>query len=152
MQGIELSIAGAVASPGIQDSVLRAPRIPRELPGREEKNRLMLASTLAKFCILLGGAGGSSVHVAMGTLASVSDIAPLFCDRAPSTLRRHISGWKRWLQFCGALDWNAASPSLTQVVDFAKSLSEGVRSDRGRKRLAQATQKTLNGLGLGFRA
>ena len=149
MQGMELAFAGAVVSPGVQDSVLRAPKIPHELPGaaagesclrdHEKQDRLMLASTLAKFCIHLGGAEGSSVLVAMGTCVSVNDIAPLFCDRAPSTLRRHISGWKRWLQFCSALEWSAASPSLTQVVDFVKSLSEGVRSDRGRLRAKSAS-------------
>ena len=102
-----------------------------------------LASTLAKFCLCLalGCIEGSGVLHAMGARVCVDDIAPLFCDRAPSpsTLRRHISGWKRWISFCAMVEWSAACPSLTQLVDFMKSLSEGVRADRGSGRARSAS-------------
>ena len=61
-------------------------------------------------------------------------LLPLFLDRAPATLRRHLSGWRAWLSFCASATWPACRPSLSQMLDFLASLSEGAVSDRGRRR------------------
>ena len=62
------------------------------------------------------------------------DLGPLFLDRAPATLRRHLSGWRAWLSFCASAAWPACRPSLSQMLDFLASLSEGAITDRGRRR------------------
>ena len=61
-------------------------------------------------------------------------ILPLFLDRARATLRRHLSGWRAWLAFCTGAAWPACRPSLSQILDFLASLSEGAITDRGRRR------------------
>ena len=50
------------------------------------------------------------------SLETASDAAllPLFLDRAPATLRRHLGGWRLWIGFCASQGWRAGSPSLSQ--------------------------------------
>ena len=62
------------------------------------------------------------------------DLGPLFLDRAPATLRRHLSGWRAWLSFCASAAWPACRPSLSQMLDFLASLAEGSITERGRRR------------------
>ena len=55
----------------------------------------------------------------------------LFADRAPSTLRRHLSGWRRWILFCSASGISAGLPECRHIVDYLDALAEGASSNRG---------------------
>ena len=68
----------------------------------------------------------------------LQSLKPLFLDRAPSTLKRHLCGWKLWVSFCLTLDCRAGCPSLCQLLDFLDALSEGSFTDRGRQRKRSA--------------
>ena len=74
------------------------------------------------------------------SLESATDAAllPLFLDRAPATLKRHLGGWRLWIGFCASQGWRTGSPSLSQVLDFTVSLIEGCKSNRGRGRRRSA--------------
>ena len=61
----------------------------------------------------------------------------LFEDRAASTLRKHLSGWRRWMEFCFPLGWSVGAPSLAQVLDFLEALASGACMDRGKGRVSQ---------------
>ena len=65
-------------------------------------------------------------------------LLPLFMDRAPSTLRRHLSGWRQWLCFCANASWSPGGPNLPQLLDFLASLAEGSLTDRGQRRKKSA--------------
>ena len=65
-------------------------------------------------------------------------LAFLFKDRAPSTLKKHLSGWRRWLIFCRASGVQAGRPSCPDVLDFLEALAEGASSDRGARRSGAA--------------
>ena len=65
-------------------------------------------------------------------------LLPLFLDRAVSTLKRHLVGWRAWSNFCVTLGWSAGSPSLQQLLDFLQCLVDGSRSDRGPARRRSA--------------
>ena len=73
-------------------------------------------------------------------------LKPLFLDRAPSTLKRHLCGWKLWVSFCLTLDCRPGCPSLCQLLDFLDALSEGSFTDRGRQRKRSALS-VLSGMG-----
>ena len=67
----------------------------------------------------------------------VQRLKPLFLDRAPSTLKKHLCGWKLWVSFCAPLFWRPGCPSLPQLLDFLDARSEvvlqteaGAASDR----------------------
>ena len=49
---------------------------------------------------------------------------------ASSTLRRHLSGWRRWSSFAVTAGWNAGSPSCGQFCDFLHVLLEAACEDR----------------------
>ena len=68
----------------------------------------------------------------------VQKLKPLFLDRAPSTLKKHLCGWKLWVSFCAPLRWRPDCPSLPQLLDFLDALSEGCFADRGRQRKRSA--------------
>ena len=61
-------------------------------------------------------------------------LEPLFLDRAPSRLKKHLRGWKLWVSFCAPLKWRPGSPSLPELLDCLYSLSQGCFADRGRQR------------------
>ncbi|OLQ06361.1 hypothetical protein AK812_SmicGene10361 [Symbiodinium microadriaticum] len=73
-------------------------------------------------------------------------LKPLFLDRAPSTLKRHLCGWKLWVSFCLTLDCRPGCPSLCQLLDFLDALSEGSFTERGRQRKRSALS-VLSGMG-----
>ena len=62
----------------------------------------------------------------------------IFKDRAPSTLRKHLSGWRRWLQFCRASGVQPGCPACPGVGDFLEALPEGASCDRGSRRSGAA--------------
>ena len=63
----------------------------------------------------------------------------LVSDRAPSTLKKHLCGWRRWLDFCKGAAISAGYPSCWEVVEFLGALAEGAHTDRGSGRVANAT-------------
>ena len=63
----------------------------------------------------------------------------LVSDRAPSTLKKHLCGWRRWLDFCKGAAVSAGYPSCWEVVEFLGALAEGAHTDRGSGRVANAT-------------
>ena len=65
-------------------------------------------------------------------------LLPLFLDRAVSTLKRHLVGWRTWSNFCMTLGWSAGSPFLQQLLDFLQCLVDGSLSDRGKSRRRSA--------------
>ena len=62
----------------------------------------------------------------------------LFDDRAPATLKKHFTCWQRWASFCSTAGWNAADPTLPQLLDFLHGLSSGACLDRGKCRISSA--------------
>ena len=63
----------------------------------------------------------------------IERLQPLCLDRAPATLRRHLSGWRAWLLFCASAAWPACRPSLSQMLDFLASLAQGSITNRRRR-------------------
>ena len=49
---------------------------------------------------------------------------------ASSTLRRHLSGWRRWSSFARTSGWDAGQPSCSQFCDFLYVLVEAADEDR----------------------
>ena len=85
----------------------------------------------------------NAVHEESQLLAATSGwevqrLKPLFLDRAPSTLKKHLCGWKLWVSLCAPLRWCPGCPSLPQLLDFLDALSEGCFGDRGRQRKRSA--------------
>ena len=66
------------------------------------------------------------------------DLLRLFSDRAPSTLKRHLSGCRAWVSFCACLGWRTGPPKVSQLLDFPRGLAEGAALDRGKGRVASA--------------
>ena len=62
----------------------------------------------------------------------------LFLDRAPSTLRRHLSGWRLWVAFCSIHDLQPGAPPISALLDFLESLGVGALEDRGNARQRNA--------------
>eukprot|EP00435_Cladocopium_sp_Y103_P037719 s307_g10.t1 len=52
--------------------------------------------------------------------AGKEQLKNLFLDRAPATLRKHISGWRLWLAYCVAHGWRPGAPSLQEFLDFVE--------------------------------
>ena len=102
----------------------------------ESQDRLRLAHSW------VGQAKGlakvSAVFLGMDGRVREDDLLRLFLDRAPSTLKRHLSGWRAWASFCTCMDWQAGAPKLAQLMDFLRGLAEGAALDRGRGRVASA--------------
>lgn len=143
----------AVAMPGnvttVQDAQVDALRVvglppragkftvPVEQSARsaEDSERTRLAGLWAGFARTLAPSSASACD--FSNLPQLS-LQRLFLDRAPSTLRRHLSGWRLWVAFCSLHNWQPGSPSMPALLDFLDSLSVGARQDRGacRKRNA----------------
>ena len=72
--------------------------------------------------------------------ASLPDDALLhaFEDRAPTTLKEHHQGWRRWTCYCLVASVNCATPSLAEVANFLDGLAVGSFLDRGQKRRGSA--------------
>ena len=87
-----------------------------------------LARAVAKHSLVLSALEG----------VEVEDIAFLFGDRAPGTLRKHLSGWRRWASYCQGCAVDAGSPTAKELLDFLLALAEGARSDRGSQRVGAA--------------
>ena len=66
-------------------------------------------------------------------------LLPLFLDRAPSTLRRHLCGWQRWATFCATAGISAGAPALPQLLNILQSLADGCRMDRVRGRSSDSS-------------
>ena len=99
---------------------------------------VMCARQEARSCSWLKGAGVISDDMIMRT----------FMDRAPSTLRKHLYGWRRWTSFCHVSRLEVANPTLAQLFTFLDSLAIGSFLDRGRQRKASAVS-TLAALQFG---
>ena len=64
----------------------------------------------------------------------------LSTDRAPTTLKRHLSGWRRWAEFFRrCCDIPLGAPGCKSLLDFLEALAEGARSNRGKCRSQAAT-------------
>ena len=87
-----------------------------------------LARAVAKHSLVLSALEG----------VEVEDIAFLFGDRAPGTLRKHLSGWRRWASYCQGCAVDAGSPTAKELLDFLLALAEGARSDCGSQRVGAA--------------
>ena len=61
----------------------------------------------------------------------------LVSDRGPSTLKKHLCGWRRWL------------PSCRDVVEFPDALAEGARPDRGVTRAHWRSKTSATGFSWG---
>ena len=61
-----------------------------------------------------------------------------FEDRAPTTLKKHHQGWRRWTCYCLVASVNCATPSLAEVACFLDGLAIGSFLDRGQKRRGSA--------------
>ena len=85
-----------------------------------------------------GLAKDSAVFLGMDGCVRDDDLLRLFLDRAPSTLKRHLSGWRAWASFCMCVNWQAGAPKLAQLLDFLRGLAEGAALDRGRGRVSSA--------------
>ena len=66
----------------------------------------------------------------------------LFTDRAPTTLKRHPSGWRRWAEYCFGCNVAMGAPACTRVLDLLEALAEGSQSNRGKRR-SQAARGVL---------
>eukprot|EP00438_Fugacium_kawagutii_P004482 Skav232405 [mRNA] locus=scaffold1077:767154:796497:- [translate_table: standard] len=101
----------------------------------EDAQRLKLAGVWAGFARSVASSSTSVCDFA--DLPQLS-LQRLFLDRAPSTLRRHLGGWRLWVAYCSLHNWQPGDPSMPALLDFLNSLSDGARQDRGagRKRSA----------------
>ena len=103
----------------------------RLLREREEEEREQLADL---WISLSASVATDSDILSNLPSAGKEQLKKLFLDRAPATLRKHVSGWRLWLAFCAAHGWQPGAPSLQEFLDFVTSLHEGSRGDRGSHR------------------
>ena len=96
-------------------------------PMREDAERKRLALALVGLVHCLQSE--SSVLSAMPGY-SADQLLFLFLDRAPSTLKRHLSGWRRWAEFCRCSNIAMGEPACPHVLGFLEALAEGSRSNR----------------------
>ena len=144
------AVTPAVVEPIVTTTVVAARPLPSailpacSLAAAESEERKRLATVWLGFADVVQR--DSKLFIDLGT-GDTARLMPLFLDRAPATLRRHLSGWRAWLSFCASAAWPACRPSLSQMLDFLASLSEGAITDRGRHRrktaLGVAPQSTL---------
>lgn len=102
----------------------------------ERTERLVLARAL------VGLARAVAKHSpVLSTLEGVAaeDLVFLFGDRAPGTLKKHLSGWRRWASYCQGCAVDAGLPTARDLLDFLLALAEGARSDRGSQRVGAAS-------------
>ena len=104
------------------------------MAAREDAQREALALS---FVSLAEAVRGDSVVLKSMVGFSTEQLAFLFKDRAPSTLRplrKHLSGWRRWLQFCRDSGVQPGCPACAGTVDLLEALAEGASCDRGSRR------------------
>lgn len=153
---------------GMARPVRPVPRLPPSAPGLGSSDRVELPASghlQQEGVVLVKGFRGTSARLeeererkqlAILWLACAKQVAahsdslrlltdlqpeqllPLFLDRAVSTLKRHLVGWRAWSNFCMTLGWSAGSPSLQQLLDFLQCLVDGSLSDRGESRRRSA--------------
>ena len=104
---------------------------------REQEDRLR--KKFARQLVVLGR-GVAAESAVLSSLADRRDdqLEFLFLDRAPTTLRRHVGTWRKWLEFCAAVSSCPGNPGLCLLLDFLDALSMGAQSDRGRGRRGRA--------------
>ena len=102
---------------------------------KEETQRQGLALSLVNIAAAVRG--DSSVLQSLDGLTP-ERLAFLFKDRAPGTLKKHLSGWRRWLIFCRASGVQAGRPECREILDFLGALAEGASCDRGSRRSGAA--------------
>ena len=102
---------------------------------REDAERRRLAQLWVSYATMVAGESDSLSQL---TTVSLESVLPLFLDRAASTLKRHLGGWKVWASFCATMGWKAGAPSMQQILDFLQGLTDGSHSDRGSSRIASA--------------
>ena len=101
----------------------------------EDQERARLAGIWAGFARTLASSSASSCDFSS---TSAMSLRQLFLDRAPSTLRRHLSGWRLWVAFCSIHDLQPGAPPISALLDFLESLSVGALEDRGNARQRNA--------------
>ena len=129
----------ACRQPGEPRVAAKAPRMTQPPSGsmaeKEETQRQGLALSLVNIA--------AAVRDDSSVLQSLDGLTPerlafLFKDRAPSTLKKHLSGWRRWLIFCRASGIQAGRPECREILDFLDALAEGASCDRGSRRSGAA--------------
>ncbi|CAL1158224.1 unnamed protein product, partial [Cladocopium goreaui] len=101
----------------------------------EDQERARLAGIWAGFARTLASSSASACDFSS---TSAMSLRQLFLDRAPSTLRRHLSGWRLWVAFCSIHDLQPVAPPISALLDFLESLSVGALEDRGNARQRNA--------------
>ena len=101
----------------------------------EDQERARLAGIWAGFARTLASSSASACDFSS---TSAMSLRQLFLDRAPSTLRRHLSGWRLWVAFCSIHDLQPGAPPISALLDFLESLSVGALEDRGNARQRNA--------------
>ena len=104
---------------------------------REDAERKRLALVLVELVLSL-----EQDSFVLQELKSYSPEQLLFLstDRAPTTLKRHLSGWRRWAEFFRrCCDIPLGAPGCKSLLDFLEALAEGARSNRGKCRSQAAT-------------
>jgi len=97
-----------------------------------------LARAVAKHSLVLSAWEG----------VEVEDIAFLFGDRAPGTLRKHLSGWRRWASYCQGVRFNEIPDKVPKVPE---KVGEGlvqsqVRSNRVPEKVAEKVRRFRDAL------
>ena len=134
--GSKLTACRQPGEPRVAAKALRMTQPPSgSMAEKEETQRQGLALSLVNIAAAMRD--DSSV------LQSLDGLTPerlvfLFKDRAPSTLKKHLSGWRRWLIFCRASGIQAGRPECREILDFLDALAEGASCDRGSRRSGAA--------------
>ena len=97
-----------------------------------------LARAVAKHSLVLSALEG----------VEVEDIAFLLGDRAPGTLRNHLSGWRRWASYCQGVRFNEIPDKVPKVPE---KVGEGlvqsqVRSNRVPEKVAEKVRRFRDAL------
>ena len=119
--------ASACPHPGLADQLVSARQLEDEERRQLARSWVVCAKRVAVYSSWLRNAGAMSE----------ASMQRVFCDRAPSTLKKRLQGWLRWSSFCDLSNINEATPDLAQI-SFLESLSIGSLVDRGRERRKSA--------------
>ena len=138
---------------GVGGASFRMPRIAVRQPAgslrclssgqeREERRRLALSLLGLVKCV----ERESSVLLELQGYSS-EQLLFLFTDRAPTTLKRHLSGWRRWAEYCFGCNVAMGAPACTSVLNFLEALAAGSQSNCGKRR-SQAASGVVHALRL----
>ena len=100
----------------------------------EERRRLALSSLGLVTCV----ERESSVLLELQGYSS-EQLLFLFTDRAPTTLKRHLSGWRRCAEYCFGCNVAMGAPACTSALNFLEALAEGSQSNCGKRRSQAAS-------------